>query len=273
MCTGFTSWLWLYVAVTCVIGDNFEDGVINDSLWKWGGEKWGWQKHPPGDGNWEISHQEVVDPTDGYLKMRVKGPPSGNTYGAEAWVRTKHNFNDGNFWTINFTWEPDFDDWHCNSYYIQITDGYIPSVDDFHWPSRDYPGTENLLWSISHGDTAYRGRNFQQEPSPGKLTWSIVIDPDFTAWECPPCEWRTYPVAYLYDQPNGTGWFLDKRELDPDYPWYVRFMVSDGTSGGFPAGDAWLNLYDFCAVPEPATVLLLGAGGLALLRKRRGRRI
>jgi len=72
--------------------DDYDDGVIDTSLWVFGGGKRGWQQRPPGDGNWNYSHEEVVDPTDGYLKARVWGPRSGNTYGAEAWVRTFYNF-------------------------------------------------------------------------------------------------------------------------------------------------------------------------------------
>jgi len=250
--------------------DDFEDGEINDSLWVWGGAKRGWNPSNPSDtGNWKYSHKEITDPMDGYLQMRVHGPTSGNTYGAEAWIRTTQNFNDGNSWTINFTWEPEFHDSHYNFYHIQITDGYISPDNYIHW-AREYdcPGTENLLWTIFPDNELIQGKGFYNAAMPGKLTWSITIDPFYEKVWPPP----TYyvPVARLFTGPDGTGWELDRQELDLNYPWYVRFMVSDATSAYFPAGDTRLNLYSFEAIPEPTTILLLGLGGLAVIRKRRG---
>lgn len=242
---------------TSVISDDFEDGWINPSLWVVGGGARGYDESQPiGTGPWNYSHEEVTDPTDGHLKMRVHGPTSGMTYGAEAWVRTKQNFNDGQFWTINFTWEPEFDDWHYNAYYIQITDGYIPEYGCVHWPNRQAPeGTDDLLWNVhpKKGECV-QGKRFERATMPGKLTWSITIDP--------------YGEARLHAGPNGMGYELDSRVLDPSYPWYVRFMAIDATSAGFPSGDARLKLYDFQAVPEPTTVMLLGLGGLAVLKRR-----
>ena len=54
-------------------------------------------------------------------------------------------------------------------------------------------------------------------------------------------------IARLYDSPDASGNLIREEDLDPGYEWYLRFMVSDGTSAGFPAGDAQLNLYEFHA--------------------------
>jgi len=235
--------------------DDFEDGIKDTQLWVWGAEKWGWQVHPPGDGNWDYSHEEIMA-TDGYLQTRVWGPMSGNTYGADAWVRTKHDYNDGQSYTINFTWEADVVDYHVNHYLIQITDGYIPDQDDFHWPSRPAPGTTNLLWGADEHGNPTRGRYLASDLP--KSNWSITISPS--------------GVGRLYDGPNASGSLLHEANLDSGSAWYVRLMVSDGTSMGFPAGDARLNLYHFSteeitaetewsfAVSEPVTDTATQAG-------------
>lgn len=206
------------------LSDNFEDGIIDTQLWVVGAEKWGWQVHPPGDGDWNYSHGEIMNPDDGYLSTRVWGPVSANTYGADAWVRTVYNFNDGQSYIINFTWEADVVDYHYNHYLIQITDGYIPDEATFHWVSDPIPGTTNLLWTMTnHGWYLSSGLP--------KSDWSITITPS--------------GVARLYDGPNASGSLLHEGSLDSSYAWYVRLMVSDGTSSGFPAGECRLNLYDF----------------------------
>src|SRR4030065_2617154 len=131
-----------------------------------------------GLGNWTYSHQEIVDPVDGYLNMRVQGPVSGLTYGAEAWVQTTYNFNDGKSYIINFTWEPNFAnyDYHVNGYYIQVTDGYIFPGYSMSWGFLQYPESVDLLWDETnvHGT---RGWFFDNKPSPGKLNWSLRILP------------------------------------------------------------------------------------------------
>jgi len=248
-----------------VFSDDFEDGVIDTSLWSVGGGARGWSQYGPiGSGPWSYSNQEITDPTDGYLKCRVWGPGTANTYGAEAWVRTAYDFNKGQTYLINFTWEPDFLDFHYNYYYIQITDGYIAPVGDLHWPNRyppvppitedDLAGTQDLLWHTDPVAGPIRGLNFGNTASIGKVTWSIEIDAS--------------GIARLYNGSDGTGALLHEATLNPAYPWYVRWMVSDGTSAGFPAGDAWFNLYDFHAIPEPATLVLLGLGSVMLRKKR-----
>ena len=222
--------IWKECTSANTLSDEFEDGIIDTNLWVTGGAKRGWNLSNPSDtGSWYYSHEEITDPIDGYLNMRVWGPTSGNTYGAEAWVRTSTNFNDGANHIINFTWEPEFIDHHYNTYFIQVTNGYISPENTLHWAlSSDYAGTVNLLW-----DEGSRGWSFENEQSPGKLNWSITIDPS--------------GVVRLYDSPNAAGTLMYEGALDLAYPWYVRFMVSDGTSTGFPAGDARLKLLDFTA--------------------------
>jgi len=233
------------------ISDDFEDGVIDTSLWIVGGGGRGWRADDPiGAGDWDYSHEEFIDPTDGYLRTRVWGPPSGLTYGGEAWVCTVQNFNDGKNYVINFTWEPEFLDYHSNWYYIQITDGYIPERADYHWLNRwpplppvteaDLAGTYNLLWHTDPVNGPIRGLNFENSPSIGKVSWSIAID--------------EAGVARLYDGPDTTGSLLHEATLDLSYPWYVRWIVSDGTSSGFPGGDARLKLYDYSALCGPADI-------------------
>ena len=215
--------------------DDFEDGVIDPNMWVLGGSKRGCG--PPCGGNtgsWDISHNEIIDPSDGYLEMRVWGPSSGNTYGAEAWVRTSYDFNDGENHTINFTWEPDFADFHYNYFFIQVTDGYVSPVNNLHWNLDSYPGTVNLLRNTN----GTIGKNYENESSPGKLNWSMTID--------------SSGIARLYEGPDATGTLHYEGSLDSAYPWHIRFMVSDGTSAGFPGGDAWLNLYDVCEISEPS---------------------
>jgi len=244
------------------LSDNFENGIIDSSLWLVGGGARGYDPSQPiGTGPWSYSNQEILGP-DGYFQSHVWGPTSANSYGAEAWIRTIHNFNDGKNYTINFTWEPGFLDPHYNIYYIQVTDGYIPGVGNLHWPRWTPPdpglaGTKDLLL-----DTGTPGRGFENTPSIGKVNWSISLD--------------SSGVARLYSSPDASGSLLSTAALNPSDPWYLRFMVIDGTSAGFPAGDAWLNLYDFegTVVPAPGA-FALGAIGLSMagwLTKRKNLR-
>jgi len=172
--------------------------------------------------------------------LRVWGPISSLTYGAEAWVRSVHNFNDGNDYLINFMWEAIVGKpTHHDLYYIQITDGYVPYYGDVHWPStsRQNPeGTVNFLvhtdngWSLTTGGIS-------------KTTWSMTITSD--------------GIGKLYDRPNGSGSLIHQDSLDDSKPWYLRLMLIDATSAGFPGGDNRLNLYDFSSVsitPPPIPV-------------------
>ena len=230
-----------------ISSDAFEDGAIDGSLWVVGGGARGtWRDSPIGSGHWQYSNEEVVA-DDGYLQARVWGPASGNTYGAEAWVRTSTNFNDGKNHVIDFAWEPVFADSHHNAYYIQITDGFSPAVGDLHWPQRrpplspitesDLSGTSDLLWCTLGGEPS-RGLFFQNQASIGRVKWSITIAPE--------------GIARLHDGPSGHGSVLHEATLDSSKPWYIRFMISDGTSAGFPSGDAQLRLYYFSARSTPS---------------------
>ena len=67
-----------------------------------------------GGGNWTTSETEH----SGYVELSVQGPTSGNTYGAESWIRTTYDFNDGKDHVINFRWQPTFRDPHFNHYFI-----------------------------------------------------------------------------------------------------------------------------------------------------------
>jgi hypothetical protein len=238
--------------------DDFEDGVIDTSKWVVGGQNRGYDGSP--SGSWQWSHDEIVDSTDGYLRAHVWGPYTGNTYGAEAWIRTTQNFHDGGNYVINFTWQPDFADAHGNGYFVQITDGYIPTDAPFHWQEvedgGEVPGTTDLLWTQTQTGDWINYWYFENQTTPGKLNWSLEILASGT--------------ARLYNAPDKAGALRREESLDLTKDWYFRLMVSDGTSAGFGAGDAWFDIYDFEVVPEPATLLLFGLGGLALLRKRRG---
>jgi len=229
---------WSDTAIQCLVpdvntsavvpGDDFEDEAINHSLWVVGGGGRGWQESDPiGAGDWEYSHTETGSP-DGYLEARVWGPVSGSglTYGAEAWIRTTRNFNDGQPYTINFTWSAVATEDHYNLFLIQITDGYIPETGPVEWVIQEEPeGTVNLLW----GSATQRGMSLPSGQA--KTMWSIAIDPAGT--------------ARLYDASDAGGSLLHEANLDASKPWYIRLMISDGTSSGFPAGDMTLRLYDF----------------------------
>lgn len=231
------------IAMSDVFSDYFEDGSIDTNLWVVGGGSRAGNESPIGSGSWYYSHQEVVD-TDGYLNARVWGPEAGRTRGAEAWVMTTYNFNDGEEYLFNFSWEPAFDDPHFNIYFLQITDGFIPPIGDIHWPTRNpedtaYPDelaeTTNLLWNEQPDGNWYRGWwHFRGLPSPGRQDQSITIDSSGT--------------VKLYSEPDASGCLIWESTLNGSAPWHIRFMVTDATSSGFPAGDARLKLYNFSAI-------------------------
>jgi hypothetical protein len=235
-----------------IFSDDFEDGGINSTLWVVGGVRTSYLSQPAG--NWQASHTE----TGGSLQTKVWGPASGATYGYYAWVRTTYNFNDGQSYKINFTWEPLTDNW-ADYQFIQITDGYAPEDKLYHYFAFDSPPeTTNLLWYEQGGTPidCWPTAKIQELNGQGitQLSMSISITPDGT--------------ARLYDSPDLTGNLLWERILNPSVEWYLRFMISDATSAGFGAGDSGFNLYDIEAevIPEPATILLLTLGGLALRR-------
>jgi hypothetical protein len=234
------------VLAQAIFEDDFDDGSINTALWTSGGAKNSWNMDPNG-GAWSWSHVE----SGGDLEMRVWGPASGNTYGAAAWLQTKYNFNDGKSYIINFSWQPQPIDWHVNAYFIQVTDGWLPTKGEaYWWPMCDnaWPtdspyylaGTTNLLWIDNPGGWQNdRGWWLETTQSPGTQTWSVRIASSGT--------------AQLYDAPNGAGQLIKEQSLDMNSPWYLRFVVTDATSAGFPAGEARLKVYHVAAsvIPGP----------------------
>lgn len=234
------------LAVVCVFGtfgamnwagdiveDHFENGIIDSNLWTVGGSSRSTYGGPGGP--WSYLNEEVVA-SDGYLSSKVLGPTSGNTFGAEAWARTNYNFNDGNPYLINFTWEPVILDNYYNAFSIQITDGYIDPNGDPQWLLSDYPRTANFLHSLSN-PALLLSWNYP-DPGIGKESWSIMIDPS--------------GIATLYDSPNAAGEIIWQETLDHSYPWHVRFVVHDATSAGFQAVGAELRLYEFSTISSEA---------------------
>ncbi len=214
--------------------DDFEDGVIDSSLWEWGGARRGIGGF--GAGSWQWSHEEVVA-TGGYLRIRVWGPTSGNTFGGEAWVRTKYDYNDGTDYLINFTWEAVVSASHIDSYAIQITDGdTAQGSGDLTWWLSESACHKNL-YCINKGWVSPGSPCFGEEPhNIPSTSWSIAIN-------------AVDQTATLYLGPDGTGDVHSQKTLDSNCSWHVRFFHMDATSAGFPAGDNLLNLYDFSSGP------------------------
>jgi hypothetical protein len=225
-------------SASCTLIDDFEDGAIDSGIWVVGGAGRGtFATDPPESGPWSHQEMEVTDPTDGFLELRVTGPTSGNTNGAESWARTVQDLNDGEFHFIDVTWGARVIDSHYNQYYLQITDGFIPFQADVHWPDRrpplapitdeDLAGTVDLLWRVEGPGTA-RGLRLPAGRTPAPM--SIVIDPAGN--------------VSLYDAAGGQGALLHQDVLDPAKPWHVRLLVSDAASSGFPGGDSTLDIYE-----------------------------
>jgi hypothetical protein len=247
------------VYAECVFGDDFEDGVINPALWVVGGSRGGVGGPGSGGGQWLNVER------DGALEARVTAPISGNSYGATAWIRTVHNFNDGLDWVISLGWEGTNEGehpWHADYHVIDITNGRTD------WPMGIYtpfesgqqvlPGT-TLLW-VSNGMQIDGSRwHWPVEAHNPNRPWTILID----------ASEATASLYYGDELSKPLQWLYSKQDLDPSSPWYLRFVASGITSLDFPAKDLSIKLYDYCAIPEPATLLLLGLGGVSLLRKRR----
>ena len=211
--------------------DNFDDGVINSALWEVGGEKRGVGGFDSGD--WQFSITEVVA-ADGYLQVRVFGPTSGNTFGADAWVRTKCNYNDGLNHSLNFRWGFSVNADHIDAFAIQISNGDVDNTsDNVEWFFGDSTDTKNLYLTASDlGPISTPCANTAGQGNMSATAWSIGID-------------STNRKATLYDGPNLSGNVLCQKDLDVDQAWYVRFIIMDATSAGFPAGDNSLLLYEF----------------------------
>lgn len=219
---------------SALFADQFEDNAIDPALWTLGGSRRSATVDDPSEGQWTVAHYETLldeGSEDGYLQMRVDGPESATTFGAEAWIRTTYDYNDGNAHTINFTWATEVLESHFNRYQIQITDGYVPTAaenNDLNWAASGVEGTTDLLWGVGDGEPVPYLYSDSDEPI---STWSILIDPTGT--------------ATLYNGADGTGDLLHEADLADEGPWHVRLMVTDGTSSGFSAGDARLNLYSY----------------------------
>ncbi len=222
------------------IQDDFEDGSIS-SLWVTGGRQ---------SGAWTYSVAEYPNGAgDGYLQARVSGPQSANTYGAEAWLRTSYNFNDGKDWLLDFKWEADRSAYHTDRYFLQIGNDYFPtsgSGTSDHWIEQD-TSSRATLWGVrmSGSDRQFSMNNgtlVEAGPSDPKP----YANPVFSA----PQDWSIRidsgaHTATLYDGPSGSGDVYASRPLSPSDPWYARYFLSDYTSAGFPAGDNSLRLYSF----------------------------
>lgn len=196
------------------------------------------------------------------MNLRVYGPQMANTYGAEAWLRTIHDFNDGNDYTINFTWGFDANAYHIDYMAIQITDGSIVQDSNYNWYYSGAPGTTNIYAKFSSGPNP----DYGMVDTPPQ-TWSIVLN-------------ASSATAYVYDAANGGGMLLSTSSLDTHTPWYLRFITTDATSSGFPEGDDTFSLYDFrahacgSAVPDGSAsgLLLISSAVLCGLVKKLGAR-
>ncbi len=199
--------------------DDFEDGTIDNALWDVGGNP----DRGIGGGQWQFEHVEV----NGYLGTHVFGPTSGNSHGAEAWVKTDFDYHNGQAHMINFEWGAQVNASHVDQYAIQITDGTIPDGTDVFWFGSSGGETDGTGW------TNLYFRNGQ--PNQGPTQWSILIDPSTNS-------------ATLFDGPNLSGQVVSQKALPTAQAWFVRFILADATSSGFPAGDNWLYLYDYCSL-------------------------
>ncbi len=220
--------------------DDFGDGVIDTRYWVVGGARRGIGGF--GAGSWQWSHEEIGG-DDGALRMRVWGPESGLTYGADAWVRTRRDFNDGADHRIEFTWGSTISAWHIDAFAVEIANGLVPNDNNLWWFLSDAPGLKTLY-------------------TVNGLTTPSSTPPVYGLVNRPPTEWSIYidgtaKTATLHEGPNLSGNVIGQKVLDADQPWYVQFVQMDATSAGFPAGDNSIYIYEFCSLQgdiEPPTV-------------------
>lgn len=196
--------------------DDFEDGNLDSGRWLTGS---GRMPHPGyGLGKWSHFAGRLSE-DEGHVRLRVHGPRSGITHGAEAWIMGRYDLNDGKRHIIAFTWQADVHDHHHNQYFIQVTDGRIPEGGI----ARDQ--TENTANFLMSEDGKDRGTVYRSDTP--KQTWILSVDPTGSA---------------QLAEADGTA--IRKVSLDSRSNWFLRFIVFDATSSGFPAGDSRLNLYD-----------------------------
>jgi hypothetical protein len=210
--------------------DSFEDGVINTALWDADGSR---------GGGGAYSNVEIIA-SDGYLQARAKAHVSWRAYGAQAWIRAKQDFNDGQSHLIDFKWQTDVRTVNMQGadlHAIEITDGRT------NWPGGLY------LWNYPSHQMAGTVQLYQTNGANLAATrWSIVID-------------GQGKTATLYGGPHATGGVRSICILDPSLPWYIRFITVVGAIAGFPVGpgsheeDCSLNLYDF-AVDESTPLIV-----------------
>jgi hypothetical protein len=242
-------------AVASGFADDFEDGSINGGLWVTHG-------YLINGGAWQYSFDEVTG-TDGYLNAHVWGPPSANTYGAEAWVMTVQDFNTGDPWLVNFTWgttlggTPPINGGAISISVVQVQNP--PDTNEgAYWIIGDDRPHFRQLWRDWPDESYLGGGDTPNRPFTGEQ-WSVVFDPS--------------GVASFYQTPNGEGTPYRTVELDTYQPWYLGFFMPNFTAMGYGSGDSSFQLYDFsaCPVPEPATLGVLGLAflvGMGRLRQR-----
>lgn len=203
------------------ISDDFSDGVVAPEVWVYGGALRGVLSEPN-------AWQWTVSEHDGFLQTRVWGPASANSHGAEVWIRTVHNYNDGSDHVVNFTWGADVNAWHLDNCAILIWNGVAYDGTNNQWFNDDTDGAKKLY--VANGALSNPfGIGLQDTPP---TSWSLHID-------------AVGQQAILFSAPDLGGNIIGHKSLVAGEPWYVGFIHGDATSAGFPNGDNSLFLYDF----------------------------
>jgi hypothetical protein len=216
--------------------DDFQDGVLHTGRWAVGGSKRGVGGF--GGGSWIWS----VEESQGAVQARVAGPASGGTYGADAWLRSRYDYNDGANHLIEFTWGFAANATHVDIFAIQFATTEIPENSNVFWMCDNKPPGQSPYQNLylAFGDSGFPG---QTNAPPTR--WSILLD-------------APSRTATLFSGPSATGVPIGQRTLDPAQPWHLRFVVADATSSGYPAGDDSLYVYDYTSrtYPVPVTIAL-----------------